>query len=465
MVDGARIEVTDMLVVKNGLLVLEQGVTLGDISIEGGKIARIASRIKAGVDDETIDASGLFVFPGFIDAHVHFEMENALATTADSFETGTLAALAGGTTTIAHYATQDRGHTLKEALELCRRQAEGNCWCDYAFHMSITDWNEQTRAELKDMSTLGISTYKLYMAYDALRLPDGDMLSILRELKELNALVHVHCENGDLVDAGIAWQKELGCLSPAAHPASRPPVVEAEAINRLLAIARLADCAVKIVHISTAEGLRVVREARARGQRVYVETCPQYLLLNDSCYYKPNAAGFVCSPPIRPQSDRLALCEALTRGDISTIATDHCSYTLEQKAHGLHDFSRIPNGLPGVEHRARLIYTAFVANGRISAVDFCRLMALNPARELGMYPKKGALVVGGDADITLWDPRATGVISAAGQHQNTDYTPYEGMRVVGAARHVLLGGRLAYSDGDFPSGKVGRYVWRDKVDV
>lgn len=456
-----------MLIIKNGILVLEQGATLGDIAVDNGVIAQIAPRIEAREGDEALDASGLLVFPGFIDAHVHFEMTNALATTADGFETGTLAALAGGTTTIVHFATQDRGGTLNDALELCLSQAEGKCSCDYAFHMSITDWNERTRGELDDMFARGVSSFKLYMAYNDLRVSDRDMLSILAALKERGGLVGVHCENGDLVNAGIAKQKFLGRLSPAAHPASRPPVVEAEAINRLLSIARLADCAVNIVHLSTDEGLNAVRAARARGQRVHVETCPQYLALNDERYQgsADMSARYVCSPPLRPESDRRALCDAVVRGEIDTIATDHCSYTLAQKADGAEDFSLIPNGLPGVEHRARLMYSQFVASGLISAVDFSRLMATAPARQLGMYPQKGVLRAGSDADIVLWSQGASETITAAVQRQNTDYTPYEGIKVTGCARHVLLGGRLAYSDGKPLLTKAGRYISRKPVEV
>ena len=456
-----------MLLIQNGTLVTEQGACLGDVAIENGKIVRIAAKLQAQAGDESIDASGLLVFPGFIDAHVHFEMQNALATTADSFETGTRAAIAGGTTTVIHFATQDRGHTLREELDKCLRQATGNCSCHFAFHMSVTDWNEASKAELDDMFAAGVSSFKIYFAYDSLRISDAATYELLTELKKRGGLLGVHCENGDLVDEGISRQKALGHLNPAAHAASRPPIVEAEAVNRLLAISELTDCAVNIVHLSGREGLEAVRRLRAKGKRVYVETCPQYFTLNDACYEEPDFGGakYVCSPPVRSEGDRQAIEQALLAGEIDTIATDHCSYTLAQKALGRDDFSRIPNGLPGVEHRASLVYTNYVFGGRMSATQMSKLLSTNPAREYGMYPQKGTIAVGSDADLVLWNPSARGVISAKSQYQNTDYTPYEGREVVGAAKLVLLGGRVVVKNGVVANEKCGRYVSRKPVEV
>ena len=277
----------------------------------------------------------------------------------------------------------------------------------------------------------------------------------------------VHCENGDLVTEGVKRQMALGRHEPCAHPASRPPVVEAEAVDRLLAIARLTDCAVNIVHLSSLEGLQAVRRARGQGQKVLVETCPQYLFLNDSCYRQPDHGGerYVCSPPIRSENDRRALTDALLSGEIDTVATDHCSYTLAQKALGRGDFTRIPNGLPGVEHRPALLYSAYVATGRMSAVAMSRLLATNPARQFGMYPQKGAIRVSSDADLVLWDTRATGEITAKAQYQHTDYTPYEGFQTTGVVKRVLLRGQTVFMDGK-PVGKaLGRYVRRKPVEV
>lgn len=456
-----------MLLIQNGALVTEQGVAYADLAVRDGKIAKIAARIRPEAGDDTLDASGLTVFPGFIDGHTHFDMDNGVTTTADDFATGTRAALAGGTTTIVDFATQERGSTLAEGLRAWHEKADGRCSCHYAFHMAMTDWNPRTRDEVEDMFRAGVTSFKLYFAYDSLRVSDAAAFEALTLMKKLGGVVGVHCENGDLVNAGVRREKALGNLSPAAHPASRPALVEAEAIDRLLAIARMADCAVNVVHLSSREGLEAIRRARARGQRVFVETCPQYLLLTDDRYREPGFAGakYVCSPPLRAEEDRRALVEAMLSGEIDTIATDHCSYTLAQKAMGIEDFSKIPNGLPGVEHRPEAIYAAFVATGLMSAADMARMLSTNPARQFGMYPQKGAIRVGGDADLVLWDGAAGGVISAGTQLQHTDYTPYEGMRLAGRPRHVLLGGEVAVRDGCVALENRGRYVARQPVIV
>lgn len=448
-----------MLVIQNGWLVTPQGAAFGDMAVDGGRIAALGARLSPAPQDDVLDASGLWVFPGFIDAHTHFDMGNDLAHTADDFETGTRAALMGGTTCVVDFATQERGGTLSDALAQWHRKAQGRCSCHYAFHMAITDWNERTRAELADLLAAGVSTFKLYMAYDALRVNDGELYDVLVSTARLGGLVGVHCENGDLVNAGVRRERQSDA-GVQGHPRSRSAAVEAEAVERLLRIAQVADCPVKVVHLSTREGLEAVRRARGRGQCVRVETCPQYLLLSDERYRRPDGANYVCSPPLRPASDREALVKALLEGEIDTIATDHCSYTSAQKAAAGRDFSRIPNGLPGVEHRAVAMMSAFVATGRMDAAAMCRLLSENPAREMGMYPCKGALRVGSDADVVLWDPNAAGVLTAQGQWQNTDYTPYEGLRVSGGVRHVLLGGRWAVRDGRLIAPNLGSYVAR-----
>ena len=409
------------------------------------------------------EAAGCLVFPGFIDAHTHLDMDSGTTVTADDFASGSRAAACGGTTTLVDFATQERGGTLRDALDAWHRKAEGKCACNYAFHMAVTDWNEQTRAELPQMFGRGVTSFKAYYAYDNLRLDDAQMYDLLSALRPFGGVLGVHCENGTLVNRLQREQLEKGVTGPAGHPASRPPVVEAEAIRRLCAVAKLADSPVHIVHLSSAEGLEEVRRARAAGQKVWAETCPQYLLLDESRYHLEGFEGakYVMSPPLRSPADREALRAAVLDGEIDTISTDHCSYRFsDQKTLGRDDFTKIPNGAPGIEHRPALIYTSFVASGLMTAAQMSRLLSENPAKLFGMWPRKGQLAQGADADMTVWDPQARWVIRAETQHQNVDYTPYEGFEAAGRARAVFVGGQLAAKDGEPSGASAGRYVKR-----
>lgn len=452
-----------MTIIQHGTLVLPDGLMQGDIAFENGVITRIAPAIEAGAGDAVCEAAGCLVFPGFIDAHTHLDMDSGTTVTADDFASGSRAAACGGTTTLVDFATQERGGTLRDALDAWHRKAEGKCACNYAFHMAVTDWNEQTRAELPQMFERGVTSFKAYYAYDNLRLDDARMYDLLSALRPFGGVLGVHCENGTLVNRLQREQLEKGVTGPAGHPASRPPVVEAEAIRRLCAVAKLADSPVHIVHLSSAEGLEEVRRARAAGQKVWVETCPQYLLLDESRYHLEGFEGakYVMSPPLRSPADREALRAAVLGGEIDTISTDHCSYRFsDQKALGRDDFTKIPNGAPGIEHRPALIYTSFVASGLMTAVQMCRLLSENQAKLFGMWPHKGQLAKGADADITVWDPQARWVIRAEAQHQNVDYTPYEGFEAAGRARAVYVGGQLAAKDGEPSGASAGRYVKR-----
>ena len=452
-----------MTIIQHGTLVLPDGLMQGDIAFENGVITRIAPAIEAGAGDAVCEAAGCLVFPGFIDAHTHLDMDSGTTVTADDFASGSRAAACGGTTTLVDFATQERGGTLRDALDAWHRKAEGKCACNYAFHMAVTDWNEQTRVELPQMFERGVTSFKAYYAYDNLRLDDAQMYDLLSALRPFGGVLGVHCENGTLVNRLQREQLEKGVTGPAGHPASRPPVVEAEAIRRLCAVAKLADSPVHIVHLSSAEGLEEVRRARAAGQKVWVETCPQYLLLDESRYHLEGFEGakYVMSPPLRSPADREALRAAVLGGEIDTISTDHCSYRFsDQKALGRDDFTRIPNGAPGIEHRPALIYTSFVASGLMSAAQMCRLLSENQAKLFGMWPHKGQLAQGADADITVWDPQARWVIRAEAQHQNVDYTPYEGFEAAGRARAVYVGGQLAAKDGEPSGASAGRYVKR-----
>lgn len=451
------------ILIQNGILVLPTGLIQADLRVAGGRIAELGPGLAPGAS-RVIDARERLVFPGFIDTHTHFEMNKGFPNeTADDWYTGTRAALAGGTTTVLDFAEPERGATLASALETWHGRADGAACCNYGFHMTIKDWSPSIRSELREMTAAGVTSYKVYLAYDNLRLSDAAAYEVVKAVGAEGGVVGCHCENGDLVTEGIRAQQAAGNLSPAAHPLSRPPAVEAEAVGRWLTIAELAGCPVNIVHLSTLRGLEAVRAARTRGQRLYVETCPQYLLLDERSYRLPGfeSAKFVLSPPLRAQENCAALWDALEAGEIDTIGTDHCSFRFHgAKELGREDFSKIPNGIPGVEHRPSLMYTYGVAAGRITAVDMARLLAENPARLFGMYPQKGVLAVGSDADLVIFDPNDTGRITAETQYQNVDYTPYEGMALRGRVDTVLLGGEVAVEGSRVLLERRGRYVSR-----
>lgn len=451
------------IIIKNGTVVSPTQSIMQDIRIEGEKIAQVGENLPVTAEDIVYDARGNLIFPGFIDAHTHMDMDNGKIVTADDFASGGRAAIAGGTTLLIDFATQEKGHLMGEAFYQWMAKAEQKCSCDYAFHMAIIDWNEETRQELANMFRIGVSSFKVYLAYDNLRINDRELYELLCDMKKLGGIVGVHCENGDLVNELVAEQLAAGNTSPAAHPVSRPAEVEAEAISRLLYIAKLADCPVHIVHLSTKLGLEEIRKARSNGQTVYVETCPQYLLMDDHVYSQPDFEGakFVCSPPIRKKEDQEALWEGIINGEIQTIATDHCSYNFHgQKDLGIDDFSKIPNGLPGIEHRPELIYTYGVKTGRITQEKMCEILASNNAKIFGCYPQKGVIAPGSDADIVIWqDCREP--ITAASQRHNVDYTPYEGIEILGKPKHVFLRGQEVFRDGKLLQPELGIYINRE----
>ncbi len=451
------------ILIQNGTLILPSGPQNADLRVQGDQIVEIGPALPVG-DSQALDASGKLVFPGFIDTHTHFEMNKGLANeTADDWATGSRAALAGGTTCVLDFAEPDRGCSLTSALTVWHGRADGVASCHYGFHMTIKDWDRRIQDELLDMSAAGVSSYKVYLAYDNLRISDATAYEVIGAVGREGGVLGCHCENGDLVTQGILAQKRAGHLSPSAHPRSRPPVVEAEAVERWLSIAECVGYPVNVVHLSTRRAMEHVRAARARGQKVYVESCPQYFLLDDRCYDLPDFEGakYVFSPPARSLDDQAALWTALEQGEIDTMGTDHCSFHFKGvKELGRGDFSKIPNGLPGVEHRPALMYTHGVATGRITAVEMAKLLAERPARLFGMYPQKGVLAVGSDADIVLFDPAYTGSICAATQYQNVDYTPYEGWPLQGRTDTVLLSGEVAVQDGKVLLERRGRYVSR-----
>ena len=335
---------------KNGTVVSGDMSVREDVLIDGEKIVKVGRNLEAE-DAQVVDVKGKLLFPGFIDGHTHFDLEVAGTVTADDFETGTRAAIAGGTTLVIDYASQDKGgHTLKEGLEKWHKKADGKCSCDYSFHMSVVEWNEETEREIQDMINEGITSFKLYMTYPAMIVDDGDLYKIIKKLNEYGCFAGVHCENAGAIDALIAEAKKEGRLGPENHPLVRPDIMEAEAVHRLLVIADAADAPVMVVHLTNRKAFEEVMRARMNGQKVYAETCPQYLLLDDSVYSRPDFEGakYVCAPPIRKKADQDCLWKALATGQIQTVATDQCSFTMEQKALGKDDFTKIPGGLPGV---------------------------------------------------------------------------------------------------------------------
>ena len=453
---------------KGGTVITGRGPKRADVLVEGEKV-RLVGRLILTPADRTVDVEGCLLFPGFIDAHTHFDLDVCNTTTADDFTTGSRAALKGGTTTVIDFACPNKGESLQYGLDLWHKKADGRTFCDYGFHMTIDDWNESIRAELPEMFRQGVSSFKMYMTYPAMMVGDRDMYWALKELRHLGGICGVHCENAGVIDGMIAEKKAAGLMGPSSHPETRPPYLEAEAISRLLRIAQAADCPVVIVHLTNEEALKEVEHARKRGQKVYVETCPQYLLLDESVYYAPDysqAARYICAPPIREKANQEVLWRGLRRGEIQTISTDHCSFTLAQKDAGREDFTKIPGGLPGVETRGELIYSYGVAAKKLSLAQMCRVLSENPAKLYGLYPRKGVLAPGSDADIVIYDPGDSHVIRAEDCVANVDYNPYEGFVTAGGIREVWLRGRKTVENGKvLDTVPAGMYLARGKCDL
>ena len=449
---------------KNGTVVSGRGTRRADVLVEDEKILQVAR----GISDplaRTVDVTGKLLLPGFIDAHTHFDLDVCSTTTADDFDSGTRSAIRGGTTTVVDFACPNKGESLHYGLDLWHKKADGKCWCDYGFHMTIDDWNEDIEREIDDMYAAGISSFKMYMTYPAMMIGDEAMYKALKKLKEKGGICGVHCENSGVINALIAEKQAAGATGVASHPETRPDYLEAEAVGRLLRIAQAVDIPVVIVHLTNAAALAEVHAARRRGQKVYVETCPQYLVLDDSVYYNEDysrAARYVCAPPLRKSADCRALWTGLRRGEIQTVSTDHCSFTLEQKEAGRGDFTRIPGGLPGVEARGELVYSFGVATRKISLAAMCRVLSENPAKLYGMFPRKGVIAPGADADIVVYDPRADHILRAEDMVSRAGYTPYEGFVTRGSIAQVWLRGRLMVEDGQVVGDRMGQYILRGK---
>lgn len=452
------------VLIKNGTVVTATDRYEADVYIVGETVEAIGRNLPYEAD-QVIDATGQYLFPGGIDAHTHMELPFMGTFSSDTFETGTLAGLHGGTTTIIDFAIQTQGKSLNDALDTWHQKADDNAVGDYAFHLGVTDFNPETRKEIKDIvEKRGVSSFKTFMAYKgALMIDDRMMVGLMEEVKQYGGIVTAHTENGDLIDEQIQKNKAAGNLSPKYHALSRPEIAEAEAAGRFIDFAHQVGHPCYIVHMTCEGALNRVREATKRNQKVYVETCLQYLLLNDSQYELPGFEGakWVFSPPLRKPKDQEALWHGINQGLVHTVATDHCPFCMDQKRMGEADFSRIPNGAPGVENRMELMYSEGVEKGRISLNQFVDVTATAPAKIFGMFPKKGTIAVGSDADIVVFDPQAKHTLSVKTHHQNCDYNAYEGWDVTGKCRKVLLRGTLAIDEGKALVGKgFGRYVSR-----
>lgn len=449
---------------KNGTVVSGRGTRRADVLVENEKILQVGRNLSDPLA-RAIDVTGKLLMPGFIDAHTHFDLDVCNTTTADDFDSGTKSAIRGGTTTIVDFACPNKGESLHHGLDLWHRKADGKCWCDYGFHMTIDDWNAEIEKEIDDMYAAGISSFKMYMTYPAMMIGDEAMYKALKKLKEKGGICGVHCENSGVINALIEEKKAAGEMGVSSHPETRPDFLEAEAVSRLLRIAQAVDIPVVIVHLTNAATLAEVTAARRRGQKVYVETCPQYLVLDDSVYYNEDfsrAARYVCAPPLRKPEDCRALWASLRKGDIQTISTDHCAFTLAQKDAGRGDFTKIPGGLPGVEARGELVYSFGVTTRKISLATMCKVLSENPAKLYGMFPRKGVIAPGADADIVVYDPQADHILRAEDMVSRAGYTPYEGFVTHGSVSQVWLRGKLMVENGHVIGEQEGQYIVRGK---
>lgn len=433
------------ILIKNGLVANASEEFQADIYIEGEKIVAIGANLPHKAE-KVIDASGKVVVPGGIDPHVHLDMPFMGTFSSDDYETGTRAALFGGTTMVIDFILQTQGDSLYNALRIWQQKSAGKAIGDYSYHMAVTDFNEQTAAEVVEMiEKEGITSFKTFMAYKgALMIDDGQMVQLMQVVKKHGGMVTVHATNGDMIDSLIAQNRAAGNRAPVYHYLSQPEVTEAEASARFTDMLFYTGCKGYIVHLTCEGALNAVREATKRNQQVNVETCIQYLVLDASLYEQDfDGAKWVMSPPLRQKKDQEALWAGINQGLVNVVATDHCPFTWEQKQMGKSDFAKIPNGHPAIEHRMELLFSEGVNKGRISLPKFVELSATNAAKKFGMYPKKGTIAIGADADICILDPNKKHTLSAKTHHMRTDYSAYEGFEVTGKVETVLLRGNVA----------------------
>ena len=446
--------------IKNGHIVTAVDSYIADILIDGETVAMIGKDLSSvvGQVDKTIDATGKLVIPGGIDPHTHMDLPFGGTSSSDDFETGTRAAAFGGTTTIIDFAVQYKGQSLNEALDVWFAKAEGKAVADYGFHMICTDLPDERLPELKAMMDQGVSSFKLFMAYPGVFLvDDGTIFKAMTAAGEHGGLICMHAENGVVIDVLVKRALAAGHTAPKYHALTRPTKAEAEGVHRAIAIAEMANSPVYIVHLSCYDALKEVQNARDLGLPAYAETCPQYLFLDYSHYEQPGFEGakYVMTPPLRAKENQELLWRGLRMNDLQVISTDHCPFCMkEQKELGIDDFSKIPNGGPGVEHRMSLIYNGGVAQGRISLNRFVELTSTAAAKIFGLFPRKGTIAIGSDADIVVFDPNREQTISAATHHMRVDYSAYEGWKIKGVTEVVLSRGNIIVEHGEW-KGKTG----------
>lgn len=452
--------------IQNGTVVTSERSFAADVLIEDDRIREIAPAIPAASAEHIIGARGLYVLPGGIDVHTHLDMPFGGTTSSDDFETGTRAAAFGGTTTLIDFAIQPKGTRMRDALDTWWKKADGKAVIDYGLHMIVTDLGEAGLEDMDSMVAEGVASFKLFMAYPGvLMVDDATIFTALSQTAKNGALICMHAENGGVIDVIVRRALAEGKRAPVYHALTRPVRAEAEAVHRAIAMAEISGAPVYIVHLSSEDALNEVREARDRGVPAFAETCPQYLLLSVEELARPNFEGakYVFTPPLREKHHLDKLWHGLAHDQLQVVSTDHCPFCFQdQKQLGIDDFTKIPNGGPGVENRLQLIHHHGVNQGRISLNRFVELVSTTPAKLFGLYPRKGEVAVGSDADLVLWDPLADHLISASTHHMRVDYSLFEGYRVKGNARTVLSRGEVLVDNGSFLGrpGR-GRYLRRE----
>ena len=456
--------------ITNGTIVGADGAYQADVLVDGESIAQVGRDLPAaGVTaDETIDAAGKYVIPGAIDVHTHMELPFGGTFAKDTFETGTRAAAFGGTTTVVDFAVQSRGASLREGLDTWHAKAEGNAVADYGFHMIMSDVNDATLAEMDGLVAEGIPDFKLFTAYPGVFYSDdGAIFRAMQQTAKNGGLIMMHAENGMAIDVVAEQTVAAGTTDPIGHGLARKAVFEGEATNRVIRLAEAAGVPVYIVHLSAKDALEEVRAARDRGTAAFAETCPQYLFLSlDDLGNGFEGAKYICSPPLRSKDHWDELWKGLVKDDLQVVSTDHCPFDFEgQKELGRGDFRKVPNGLPGVEDRVDLLHDGGVVAGRISLERWVEVISTAPAKLFGMYPRKGSVSVGADADLVVYDPNRRRTISAATHHMDVDYSCYEGREVQGASDVVLSRGSVIVRNGVFTGRKGhGRFIKRSTAD-